>query len=58
MRTYTTNTCSYTFFVISYDPFNKERQTLQYSSHIVQKTDFLEFLHEYCKEKSETCTKL
>ena len=27
------------------------------SSHIAQITDFLEFLHEYCKEKSETCTK-
>ena len=27
------------------------------SSHIVQITYFLEFLHEYCKEKSETCTK-
>ena len=27
------------------------------SSHIVQIMDFLEFLHEYCKEKSETCTK-
>ena len=26
------------------------------SSHIVQIMDFLEFLHEYCKEKSETCT--
>ena len=23
--------------------------------HIVQIMDFLEFLHEYCKEKSETC---
>ena len=27
------------------------------SSHIAQITDFLEFLHEYCKEKPETCTK-
>ena len=27
------------------------------SSLIVQITDFLEFLHEYCNEKSETCTK-
>ena len=27
------------------------------SSHIVQIMDFLEFLREYCKEKSETCTK-
>ena len=27
------------------------------SSHIVQITDFLEFLHEYGKENSETCTK-
>ena len=27
------------------------------SSHIVQIMDFLEFLHEYCKENSETCTK-
>ena len=27
------------------------------SSHIVQITDFLEFLHEYSQEKSETCTK-
>ena len=27
------------------------------SSHKAQITDFLEFLHEYCKEKSETCTK-
>ena len=27
------------------------------SSHIAQITDFLEFLHEYCEEKSETCTK-
>ena len=27
------------------------------SSHIAQITDFLEFLHEYCKEKSETYTK-
>ena len=26
-------------------------------SHIVQITDFLEFFHERCKEKSETCTK-
>ena len=26
-------------------------------SHMVQITDFLEYLHEYCKEKSETCTK-
>ena len=25
--------------------------------HIVQIRDFLELLHEYCKEKSETCTK-
>ena len=23
-------------------------------SHIVQITDFLDFLHEYCEEKSET----
>ena len=27
------------------------------SSHIVQITDFLEYLHEYCMEKSETCAK-
>ena len=30
---------------------------LDSSSHIVQIRDFLELLHEYCKEKSETCTK-
>ena len=30
---------------------------LDSSPHIVQIRDFLEFLHEYCKEKSETCTK-
>ena len=24
--------------------------------HVVQKTDLLEFLHEYCQEKSETFT--
>ena len=28
------------------------------SSHIAQITDFWEFLHEYCKENFETCTKL
>ena len=27
------------------------------SSHIIQITDFVEFLHEYCKEKSKTCAK-
>ena len=27
------------------------------SSHTAQIMDFGEFLHEYCKEKSETCTK-
>ena len=27
------------------------------SSHIVQIMDFLEFLHENCKEKSENCIK-
>ena len=26
-------------------------------SHLVQITDFLEFLFEYCKEKSETFSK-
>ena len=25
-------------------------------SHVAQKTDFLDFLHEYCEEKSETFT--
>ena len=33
-------------------------QYLYYSSsRIVQVMDFLEFLHEYCKEKSDTCKK-
>ena len=27
-----------------------------FHSHIVQITDFLDFLHEYCEEKSETFT--
>ena len=36
----------------------KWRKENDYSSfHIVQITDFLEFFHEYCKEKSDTCTK-
>ena len=32
-------------------------QQIYSSSHVAQITDFLEFLCEYYKEKSETCTK-
>ena len=45
---------SYFFTVIFNDICHTDTY---YSSHIVQIMDFLEFLHEYCKEKSETSTK-
>ena len=35
----------------------KSTGTEHSSSRIAQITEFLEFLHEYCKENSETCTK-